>query len=639
MMKKPEKPDESELLAFLDNELTPARQSEIRQLLGADWELRAQLARLERRIEQYITATAQQSERVTPSVDDLWNDFSHRQRSSPPVPAALLPDSSFLSSLPDNLSRWWPTRLPLPARWRMVSAFALSFLFIATLAGVLWRAERTVSAQELLQRSVAAETVSLKHVSQPVVYRKIQVKRSGVKETVMWESWNDARRQQFRQRVADQHGARFLRADEKTSPELITELETVLRLNQFDPQSPLSATAFATWRGKIRPAAETIAASNEGLNLTTVVATPATRNAILEASLLVRKTDWHAVALQLSVQSEEGVRRYELSETAYEVLPLEALTGAAELTPTPVLAVSLSASISPSPKATATIVPALTPLPAEADLRTAEVAALYALHQAQADLGEQIEVVREANRQIVVQGLVETEARKQQLAQALSSIPLVNTRLQSVEDAVWQAAQKPPQPEQPVTILTPSEAATSSATPGRSAFEKRLAQYFSAAGEGQKNTERKMAELSDAVIANSAAARSDAWALRRLAERFSTAREQQLHAASRQHIEEMLRHHLLRLRQRTSMLRGRLEPVLRSIADGTNAPPLRAAEASWQAQTLTVFKAVERVHQQAGRLFTAADTGAAPEYAARQMLEAMLSLENALQALAQQLNQ
>lgn len=99
------------------------------------------------------------------------------------------------------------------------------------------------------------------------------------------------------------------------------------------------------------------------------------------------------------------------------------------------------------------------------------------------------------------------------------------------------------------------------------------------------------------------------------------------------------RHHLLRLRQRTSTLRGRLEPVLLSIAGGTSAPPLRALESPWQAQTLTVFKTVERVPQHAGRLFTAADTGASPEQAAQQMLEAMLTVENALQALAHQINQ
>jgi hypothetical protein len=40
----------------------------------------------------------------------------------------------------------------------------------------------------------------------------------------------------------------------------------------------------------------------------------------------VRKNDWRAVALKLRVQAENELRDYELSETAYEVLPLQALT-------------------------------------------------------------------------------------------------------------------------------------------------------------------------------------------------------------------------------------------------------------------------------------------------------------------------
>lgn len=77
-MKKPEKPEESELLAYLDEELAPERQAEIRRMLAASWELRAQLARIERRVERYIEATAFQSSGEPPDVDDLWRDFSGR---------------------------------------------------------------------------------------------------------------------------------------------------------------------------------------------------------------------------------------------------------------------------------------------------------------------------------------------------------------------------------------------------------------------------------------------------------------------------------------------------------------------------------------------------------------------------------
>jgi hypothetical protein len=128
---------------------------------------------------------------------------------------------------------------------------------------------------------------------------------------------------------------------------------------------------------------------------------------------------------------------------------------------------------------------------------------------------------------------------------------------------------------------------------------------------------------------------SQAWALRRLAERFSTERE--LTPAARQRIEEMLSHHLTGLKERLHVLRGRLEPVLTSVADGSATPSIPASELDWQSQALTVFRSVERVHQLASRLFATGDgASAAPAQAARQILDGVAQLDGALQLLARQ---
>lgn len=637
-MKKPEKPDESELLAYLDEELPAERHAEIRQMLAGSWELRAQLARVEKRIEQYIEATAFLAPAEPPSADDLWRDFSRRYgQLNPSANGSQFPHLPF--SFLAQMARWCQTRWQPAFRVRLAVGAVFSLFLVLTFSIFWWRIEQPVSAHELLQRSRLAEARGLNRVGEPVVYRKIQIKRQGTNETLQWESWNDARRNQFRQRVADQRGVHFLRTDDKTVPTLLSELTTVFRANHFDLQCPLSAAAFAEWRAQARAQAEAVTASPSILKLTVLTAEPYPPNALIEASLLVRKSDWHPVTLQLSVQGETEIRRYELSETAYEILPLQALTVFTDLALLPSLAPTvpplLSATASPTP--TIAVTPTTRPLPTEAELREAEVATLYALHQAQADRGEQIEVVRDDHHQIVVQGLVETEARKEQLAKALATIPLVNMRLQSVEAALQQAAQPPLPPTVSSDSLIISEAAHTNDVPGKSAFEQRLTQYFKAQGETPKNAERKFAELSNAVVAHSAAALSDAWALRRLAERFPADREKELNEAARQRIEEMLRQHLSRLQQHASALRGQLEPVLVAIAGTNVTPSARGAEAPWQTQGLAVFKAVERVHQLAGKAFTANDATAADQ-TAQQMLDALATMSGAAQSLTLRIN-
>jgi hypothetical protein len=117
-------------------------------------------------------------------------------------------------------------------------------------------------------------------------------------------------------------------------------------------------------------------------------------------------------------------------------------------------------------------------------------------------------------------------------------------------------------------------------------------------------------------------------------ERFSVEREREITPVSRQRIEEMPSRYVTRLRDRSRVLRGRLEPVLAVIAGGNIDKLTLAAEPDWQSQALTLFKSVERAHQLAGRLFTGVDgISLSPEQAARHMLDALAGLDAALEAL------
>jgi hypothetical protein len=611
-------PAEEDLLLFLDGEASERQASKVRAHLESCWACRTQRDKLGRAIESfmdYCEAEAADASTLPPRASLRFAERLREAASTRPKPSLIRSWAALL--------RW---RL---ARRRMTVLATACLSLIAALGLILLRAERPVSAQELLRRTTQAETLSLGRVGEPVVYRRLLVKRVGSSEPVVWESWSDAQRKQFRQRVADRRGLRFLRADERETPAVIAELEQIFRANRFDPQHPLSAAAFAEWRKAIKIKAETVSEINEGLRLGTTRQEPYSINTVTEASLVVRKSDWHAIALYLNVQAENEIRAYELNETAYEVLPLQALPVFADPAPA-----SPAASVAPKAPPAAPSLPTSPASPTAVELQNAEVSALYALHQAQADLGEQIEVLREGTGGVVAQGLVETDARKEQLTRALAGIPLVAVRIQSVEAMARQAASQAPRSSEivPFNDSAPREA------PERSAFDRRLAQYFTAQGESRKNAELKLVELSNAVLAESSAMQLEAWALRRLAERFSVGRE--LTPAARQRIEEMLRHHVARLKERTRALQGRLEPVLTAIIFANVEKPALAAESDWQTQAMAVFNSVEAERQLARRMFASTESvSESPEQAARQMLDAIARLNGALEVLERLIGQ
>ena len=636
--------DEAELLAWLDGELTPERRAEIQRQLETDWELRTTLAQLERRIGKYVEATAHQSPAEIEPFDDFW------LRLTPQLDRLTTPQALSRKPVrPVFFARLANAMKPQQYGWRLASVTAFALLLTTGLILYLSLSTRVrpVSAEELLQRSISGEDLRLKQLSEPVVYRKLQVKRVGTGEPVAWESWNDPQRNQFRQRVADKHGLRFLRADEKETPTVIAELGQILRANHFDPQHPLSAAAFAAWRKSIRTKSETVSErallgnkNNDGLTLTTMAQEPYAVNAITTASLVVRKSDWHAVALHLKVQRENEIREYELRETAYEVLPLQALTVFTDLVPTPVA----SAMPTPAPSiVAATASPSLMPsvsLPTTAALQVAEVAALYALHQVQADLGEQLEVVREQDRQVVVRGLVQTAARKAELVQALSSIALVRPQIQTVEEATQQAAQAAILSASDELVITTNASNVATETTGQQAaavnpLQQKLIESFGGrAGLSeaeQQKVNRKVWQFYNAVEADASAAMSAAWALRRLQERFASAASNELDETSRAHLAEMQRNHIGRLRQRARNLQTRLRPLLTAFAGEIPAVPF-ATEAPRATQILAAFHSIEQLGQLTDQLISGQPSSTIPQTARAWLVEHM-RLETVLATL------
>ena len=265
-------PAEEELLLFLDGEASKRQADKVRAHLESCWACRNQRDKLDRAIARFMDyCEVTDVSALSPRASLQFAERLHVVASAQPKPFLI---------------QQWTESL----RWqfverRMTVMATACLLLIAALGLILLRAERPVSAQELLWRTAQAETLSLGRVGEPVMYRKLLVKRVGSNELVVLESWEDAQRKQFRQRVLDNQGLRFLRTNEKGTPAVIAELEQIFRANRFDSQRPLSAVAFTEWRQAIRAKAETVAYSGDELILTTVAEPPYTVNAITEAAL------------------------------------------------------------------------------------------------------------------------------------------------------------------------------------------------------------------------------------------------------------------------------------------------------------------------------------------------------------------
>jgi hypothetical protein len=629
-------PAREQLLMYVDGEFTEREAGRIKVHLEACWNCRALLNEIEQTIADFSRFDAAVLTPNLPPPPGQWRGFDARLKEL--VEESRKP--SLLSRLHGRIGSLSLHLIPpLPPLITPRPAAVGTVVCLLLLIGVWISRTPRVSAQELLRLSAQDEAKRPSHVIDPIVYHRLQVRRvaAGNVDSLTLEIWDDGKRSRFMQRVADNE--RSVYDGKNRTPALLTELDRILAQNQMDARRPLSAAAYARWRERARPKAESVTETRlpgtdrgAGLKLVTVVEGPHNPDAIIEATLFVRGSDWHAVAQYLKVQGLNEIQEFELVETEYEVLPSQALP---DLTDAAAASVSTPATSSSSRSAVPSASPSASPgiLPTAVALMEAETETIYALHQARADLGEQIEVLREEGMRVVVRGLVETDARKRQLTEGLSRIQHVTVRLQSVEEVLREAGQKGIQQARRAEVVELGES-IAGAAPQRSAFELRLAQYFAARGVDGKKIESRIAELFNASVTSSSSAMSEAWALRRLAERFSEEQEKEFTPASRGRIEEILAHHVARLKECSRVLHANLADSLIAIAGRDDAPRLLTSEIDWQAHARLVFKSVEQLHRHVGRIMNSAERRPeAPEKMASQLLDAMAGMDSALQSL------
>jgi hypothetical protein len=306
--------------------------------------------------------------------------------------------------------------------------------------------------------------------------------------------------------------------------------------------------------------------------------------------------------------------------------------------------------------------------PTAAELDLVEVQARYALHQAAACLGVPVRVGRVDGRLVRVEGLVESAERKKELLARLAELSdsaLLSIDINTVEEALRSASAAGPASERgaPAGVVSARGAderfeVVAADSPIREALERYLRQAPGGAAAREKPREtpapRELAsEFSDQVISSSLANLTEAWALRRLAERYGAAGSEQS-APAAELLRRMLADHHASLKARTAAIQSQVRPLLLTLAakDRTAAPPAAGADDSgvntpgdqgWAAQSLRIFHEIESTEALTTGLF--ADSGyangvrqeASSERAAAALLQALPRLERRLQSVEQYL--
>jgi len=610
-------PSDEDLIAFLDGEAAGQTSRRVHRHLAQCWSCRARREEFDLSISGFLKSREHLLDSLVGNESERAGQIS-RQFQSKLRSAALEED------LRSPLGSETPSATKL-SRLRFPLSFAASLLAIV---GIFYGVAQfnhisTVSAQEILRRASEEGTRHITQIARPVVHRKVRIARKATQsrvEALTWETWNDQENRRFAQRVTDtdQDSSPTRERTEQPTPLLLAELQAVFRQNGYDANNPLSSDSHERWRNSLTNPSEEVVetslpAGDAAFVVRTEAAGPYSPQSIIQAELVVRTGDWHPVEQRLRVQGQEQVFDYEITERAFEVVTLTALppTLFAELAP------PLPATVI-SPK------PVLHPVQSsEAELLVAEIQAHYAMHQLKACLGKPIHAKRNGAGAIEVGGLVETAEEREELKAALRTVPGVILKVQTVAEAIQANAA--------ATLVPTDGAAVSSGNHGvtvRSGpmpLRIPLQQYFSKSGL-QTGTADPAASLSNGAVTLSRDIMVEAWALRRLAERYRGNRKDNLPSYARLLLQNMVQDHMSSLRLAVEKSRNLLEPALSSLF--SDEPPSRGRLGGpvdpgrvWSETCLDLFGRADEVRGIVDALFAGAESEVQPEILAHRLLE------------------
>ncbi|HEY9284206.1 MAG TPA: hypothetical protein VIP46_12195, partial [Pyrinomonadaceae bacterium] len=292
--------------------------------------------------------------------------------------------------------------------------------------------------------------------------------------------------------------------------------------------------------------------------------TPGVEASMTAATLVINRDDLRAIVQSFNFNGGGAARELRLTEASYARLPKAAVAPAVFAPDEEFFApgaMRLETRPATSPGQVGGVELSSTDA-VDGDGRASvalEVEVLRLLSQAGADLGEQITAAR-VGRDLRVEAIVETEQRKAEIMRALAPV-LDNPSVKVDVKTAAEAARSGQPPPSVVEQVEPEEA--------RIPADTELRRYLA----GGADADMEIARFASRASSRSRRALQHAWALKRLAGRFSPRELRAMDAAAKQKWLRMVREHASAVRREGAALHQELRPVFSPAGEQAGPPP------------------------------------------------------------------
>ncbi len=332
-----------------------------------------------------------------------------------------------------------------------------------------------------------------------------------------------------------------------------TEIARLFDAAHYDWNDPLSAQSYAAWRRQLPHFQDAIVSLPNSYDIKTTTED----SELLSATLKLRTSDLEPLEGRFEFRNRDWVEMTELVDQ--QTNPASTVAGTTGGMPR-------QPGVPPGSFNVAVET-------AEPSAFSEELQVVSALHQLGADLGDPLEISREG-QQVLVSGTGIPPQRQQQIHGVLDRLPHVVVRF---DDPAFPASATPVQSE---------PATRDAAGPEKSTYAARIEERLG----GRPQFER----FSSSVLDWTDSAMTRAYALRRLAQQFSAAAENQMTDEDRRTLRKLGREHLAAFAKDAQRVANTVNPILTGIGAGVAQPEPRPDPAAWQSASEDLLASARR---------------------------------------------
>jgi RNA polymerase sigma factor (sigma-70 family) len=278
---------------------------------------------------------------------------------------------------------------------------------------------------------------------------------------------------------------------------------------------------------------------------------------LIRASLVLTRADLHPIEQSLIIRQGNETREFKFIETTFEQKPSSSVAPTLFEPEPELMSERMKDEGGRMKNEDDALHPSsLIPHPSVVATAALEVEVLRLLNQAGADMGEQITITRTREGSLKVDGVVDSPQRKSEILRSLAPVtdhPAVRVQIVTVQEALKK--RQASASSNPIAVEGTSSSASSIPA------DADLRRYFSGRGLSGAQLENGISGFANQALNHSLRIMNHAWALKRLAARFSAEDLRTLDAEARANWLALIKQHATALAQQNESLRRELVPI------------------------------------------------------------------------------